>query len=490
MAMSKFFTETRARLAAALLLLAGMLCLSQATGASWLPLGTNCSLGGLTQPYCPPVDLIFVNNTGWQNNTLSTASSLIAVSRASSETCSDLSGNWYQVGNNLPCITNQGLGAWESRTNYTIYNTAINTTNWTASTVTLTPGQADPSGGTGATTLTEGTSSGIQRVISTDNTTFTSGDYYTQSVFIRPGTGTYVQLTFPSAQFGTSQYATFNVQTCSVVTGSTTGGVAYTQSYANGWCRLVFTAEATSTGVGQAGDVVLTTGQNSRTPTYVGTGLTQTIWAPQTELNPGSVGLATPPIITAGSAVTRAVDAVTLLNPPTFGPAYTLYESLTPLCPNVYTNNQWAASIDDGSANNYLGFYRVNSSGDSAWLAKGGGSTVGAVTNSLLMAQGSLSKLASSFSPSVMSTAINGTVVSGTPTGAPSGLNAVHIGTVAGISTTQFNGYIARTAIYPSQVLSSGQLQTITSGSGSYLLKRDIDPAGNDNSPAFLERAA
>ena len=66
---------------------------------------------------CAPVSINFTMGRGRNGYQVLPAASLISVARLSPETCADTAGNYYQVGNNVGCITNQGLGVWESRTN-------------------------------------------------------------------------------------------------------------------------------------------------------------------------------------------------------------------------------------------------------------------------------------------------------------------------------------------------------------------------------------
>lgn len=67
----------------------------------------------------------FKVNQCWTQAGITSAFSALTVSRASAETCANSSGNYIQVINNIPCITNVGLGVWEARTNSYLRNDMV-----------------------------------------------------------------------------------------------------------------------------------------------------------------------------------------------------------------------------------------------------------------------------------------------------------------------------------------------------------------------------
>lgn len=70
-------------------------------------------------------DIDFANNRAWNGSSPVTPSSQITVSRASTGTASDSSGNWSSFTNNVGRITNQGLLVEEARTNSIRNNTMV-----------------------------------------------------------------------------------------------------------------------------------------------------------------------------------------------------------------------------------------------------------------------------------------------------------------------------------------------------------------------------
>jgi hypothetical protein len=219
----------------------------------------------------------------------SQAACALTNTRSSQETCLWSSGNWTIAATLTPCITDLGVWSWEGRTNVEPYSNAIVTTSsqWTASNLTLTGAQSSPNGSANASEIIEDSASDAKTAISTDTTSITYGQTWTSSVFAKYTSSLrYLQLTFPSSSFGSSQYATFDLLNGIVVSGSTTGGTASITSYVNGWYRLVFTATATITASSQATDIIaLSNGTNARLPSYLGAGLNALVWGAQVENN-------------------------------------------------------------------------------------------------------------------------------------------------------------------------------------------------------------
>jgi len=196
-----------------------------------------------------------------------------------------------------------GDAATGGATNLAFYSNQINGTSahWTIDNVSVTGSQSDPFGGTNASLLTGNGASATHRVISSDSTAFTSGQSYASSIFVKPGTQQYVQLTFASAAFGTTKYATFDLTGLAVVAGSTQNCTAYMYPVGGGYYRLVAVATATASASGNSCVFCLTDGSNSRSPTITTSG---TITVVQAQVEQGTA--ATPPITTAGATASRA----------------------------------------------------------------------------------------------------------------------------------------------------------------------------------------
>ena len=467
-----------------------------------VPLLSQCGAAlQLNGGFCPPIVLNFTQNVGkLQGTGIQPASSLITVTRASPHTCSDTSGNWYSVGNNVGCITNQGLLVEEARTNQ-VRNSSGNgstagvigsggalPTDWSSS---------NSSGGQGGLTYTVGaatTVDGLQAIpITMSGTTNTN-------VFI---------VVFDTARFNATQNQVFTFSFFSQLTAGSGANITNVKfnvdEYNSGGTFLNAYTHAlsfpTSTFASQQASFVI---QNATTATaYVyiffnttsGDAINFTAnWAaPQVELVSSAAtaaeAMASSPIITTGSTVTRAADVCTLPSSlvGTFGSAYTLYASGVPLAPTTYTATQALAEIDDnsGNGNNRIVAYRNSGNADAIFQSASGGVptalTFGAASQSALM------KLAGSTAAGSQIAVFNGGVPQTGSGSLPVGVNTVRIGSRYD-GTVQFNGYIAKIAIDPTHAYPAGTLTTITSGPGSFIFERDV-PA-NDNFPAWFQQKA
>ena len=148
--------------------------------------------------------------------------------------------------------------------------------------------------------------------IAADTASFTSGVAYTQSIFLKKGSGVtapdILQLTFGSAAFGSSQYANYNISTGAVLTSS--GGTALIEDFGNGWYRCIFTATATATTPTTSG-LIFTNNNDSlgRVPVYSGS-LTSDVLVYGFQIEAGSTPSSYIP--TSGATVTRAAETLTI----------------------------------------------------------------------------------------------------------------------------------------------------------------------------------
>lgn len=194
-------------------------------------------------------------------------------------------------------------------TNLLVRSEEFNNASWVKSFTTATANQTtSPDGTLTADLVAEEITSNFHTI--NQSASFTSGTNYTFSIFLKKGNGAtapdWIQLTFGSAAFGTSQFANFNLSTGTI--GNFSGGVASIIAYANGWYRVSFTATATATASSNAG-IAFTNNTNIsfRLSSYVGsTTSNMFIWGGQLENLRG----ATSYIPTIASTVTRNLDVI------------------------------------------------------------------------------------------------------------------------------------------------------------------------------------
>ncbi|HTN41700.1 MAG TPA: hypothetical protein VLZ84_11145, partial [Asticcacaulis sp.] len=130
------------------------------------------------------------------------------------------------------------------------------------------------------------------------------GTTYTQVFYVKPGTATRVQLMFPDAAFGSTQYVNFLLSGSGSVTAS--AGVASSSiTLENGEYILSVTMAATAGATAKAQIVSINSGTAARAVSYTST---ETFYVDRVEVLAGS-GYGTP-IITTSGAGTRNDDAL------------------------------------------------------------------------------------------------------------------------------------------------------------------------------------
>jgi hypothetical protein len=121
-----------------------------------------------------------------------------------------------------------------------------NSSGWSWTAVTATTGVAAPDGSTSAVTLQDTTANSAHEIRSWA-INFVAGTTYTVSTFLKAGTLSFGYVGLPSAAFGVSTYAIFNLVSGSVALTNGTPSVVSIQPALNmpGWYRVSVTAVAT-----------------------------------------------------------------------------------------------------------------------------------------------------------------------------------------------------------------------------------------------------
>ena len=159
--------------------------------------------------------------------------------------------------------------------------------SWSKTNVTVDDNVAtSPDGTPTAGRINEGWSTG-QRYFSTGpNLSYRVGASYTFSVYARAGTATLMQIVPPSAGFGTTAWATFDLVAGTVPNKGAGASAAWVEDAGNGWWRCCLTAAATattSTATAQFGFCEATI-TGTRLPSYEGKGRHYFLWGAQTVL--------------------------------------------------------------------------------------------------------------------------------------------------------------------------------------------------------------
>jgi len=138
-----------------------------------------------------------------------------------------------------------------SRTNLFTYSE--DASQWGSSGIT-TPISQDgsvnnPDGVSGANEITPTSGSSLKFLFPNNTHSFTSGDTYSFSVFVKANELKYIQITGNTNAFGSGQYANFDLENGVIGTyaGATSGTTPKIEYYGNGWYRCQFQANASAT---------------------------------------------------------------------------------------------------------------------------------------------------------------------------------------------------------------------------------------------------
>lgn len=319
-------------------------------------------------------------------------------------------------------LAQRGLLMETSRVNVCIQSTALTSTNWTGSGITV-PGAMDQTGIDGATsasTLTEAIAAVSHSVANNGNFSFVNATTYAQSWYVKPGTATRCQVTFNSGAFGTGQYANFGLTGAGSILASS-GGTATIEQSANGFYRITWAAAATSSTSGSSAVLAfIDSDAATRLPTYLATGLTLIVASPQTEAG----GYCTSYIPTTTASVTRIADAL-LKYQSTLRPQrqFSAYIEFIANSPTLRSNSAYLLYVDDQTANARLTIRACDvPSNFSPIVGFGNGSGISALTSSTALTHLQLVKLAMSIVPGINRLYQNGSSV------AANTLNSLAIG--------------------------------------------------------------
>lgn len=316
----------------------------------------------------PRLILDFSNNRYAALSAEKSFSDILSFTRGTTATYFNSSGIMQTASVNTPRFdydpatgTALGLLIEAGRTNQVGQNNIVAVT----SPGTLTGGQVDIAGGTGAYLYTEPTGAGLQPQINfgTNVVSGTTGQKMTHSFFVKPGTCDRVQLLVNSA-FVTNAYGNFYLTGDGTVTAQGPGAdSAIIRKLANGWYRISVSFTLTANASGSLILQTCVTGTETRSQAITASGRTIYVFGGQAEIG----GFVSSYIPTTTGAVSRSADyaANSGSNTVTFASWYnsaagTMYADFD----YKFISGIWAniANVSDGSTSNFI---RIASYGNS-----------------------------------------------------------------------------------------------------------------------------
>ena len=351
----------------------------------------------------------------------------------------------------------KGLLIEESRTNLTT-SSSVFQSGWTLSNVgAVDNSTATPSNTTTACLLSSNNAATPHYAVCATAVSITSGATYTQSIFVKQGTNSVIQLLFTSTLFGLEAYANFNISSGTSGTAGTNATAKITP-YANGFYRISLTSTATATGSGTAALIAFCNNNASaaRAPNYVDSSASNVyIWGAQLEVG----AFATSYIPTTTTALTRSADVSTITGTAfsgfwRSGPGSTLARAL----PSTVSGTRPLVQVDDATADNIIAL-RGNTTNPELYIRAGGAdqATIDAGTISA-----AAYRLAGAWQAGSAAASLNsGLAVNGAPASIPAATQ-MRLGSDG---TNYLNGHLQAVEYWPLR-LSNASLQNASSTAG------------------------
>jgi hypothetical protein len=351
----------------------------------------------------------------------------------------------------------KGLLIEEQRTNLLLRSGEFDNAAWTRTGVSVTANStAAPDGTTTADLITVDTSTGAHSV--DDNTLWQTGSLggsFTISIFVKAAGARYFQITYGAVRFGSSQYATFDLDT-GTVSGSSTG-TASIQSLPNSWFRVAFTAVTTAASGNGEVFFLIENSPTGRANSYTGDGTSGIyIWGAQLEAG----AFATSYIPTVASQVTRSADSA-IMTGTNFSSWYNASEG-TLYAEWVYNGYSSPANMlfamTDGTTNNVLNGFLSTATNFKFTTVSG---NVASVSTDMTVVANTPYKFAGGFKGGTGASSLNGAgALTSSSMLTPANINRLGIG--SRLNSLTLNGTIKKLAYYPRR-LSNTELQIITS---------------------------
>ena len=273
----------------------------------------------------------------------------------------------------------KGLLIEEQRTNLLTYSEDFSHSSWTKNYGTQTGNTVIAIDGSLSGSTFTCTSSGIGVGLRRDLVSYTAGNFYTASFYVKYVDAQYVAIDLPDAATSTNDNAVFDILNGTVVKDGNTsnGGYASIIDVGNGWYRISITGYAQSTLASGFVALYFNSSSSSYNPGYSGVGKSFKVWGAQVEAG----AFPTSYIKTTSAQATRNADAASMTGTnfsswfsnkegtytatascmiPTPGNSRILSDSGISIRQFIGLSSNYAAAVYDGSAVSVSGGAAVN----------------------------------------------------------------------------------------------------------------------------------
>lgn len=388
---------------------------------------------------------------------------LITFTRASSKWVPNAAGVLTQVAAGVAAIAfdplaleKLGFSIEEQRTNLFKYSQDFTNSVWNKQGFTLTANVVvAPDGTTTASLLVPTAVAGISHNLEQNGITGAGaiGVTNVQSYFVKAAGYSRVAIWWPNTGAGDS----FDLST-----GTRIAGAAGTIiPLGNGWFRIT-SPYAQPTTAGSSSRLYVLEPGTTGPAAWVGAadGVSGIyVWGAQLEVG----AAATSYIPTTTAQVIRAADSATINNlAPWFNPAQgTLYvEAVAPQFLRTDGGSQFVASVDDGTASNYISLGRTGV-GNTRAQARAGGVTQADLLNAGNWASASLGRFALAFDSTGSAISLNGGAAVTGPGFVASSMTRLRLGVATVDGSSTWNGHIRAIRYFPRR-LTNTELQALT----------------------------
>jgi hypothetical protein len=342
-------------------------------------------------------------------------------------------------------VAARGLLIEEQRANLLTYSQDLSNAAWFSTAGTVSANQPSAPDLTSTANLYTASAGLAFHYVNRSAATSVTGTY-TSSFYVKKGTSSWI---FIDVVDSSLNYFNFDTGTFGTTPDSCTA-----TNVGNGWWRLTCTKTVTALnaacGVGVAGS---NGGAN-----FTATG-TESVYVWGAQLEAGA--FATSYIPTVGSQVTRAADSasITTLTPWFNAAAGTLFGSGTRY--NVAANAGSLFEIGDGTNNNRLLIFGNSPTPNGSFFVANGGVTQAFIEVANGFTVSTAGKIAAAYALNDFQQASNSVLGTADTSGTLPTVTTAYIGKAGSGATTQWNGWIANIAYYPTR-LPNATLQGLT----------------------------